>query len=186
MTRTELTRTAWVALAAGCLIASAAQPLLARKHKPKEATGNDPTSRLYQTLDQNQNGKLSLYLLADVYADPAHPGQDFQRVLYVVYNKDLYFGRFTIHVRSVSKLTPQQLSTYTPEEIFSYADSDSAVFEKIDPGPFGKTGDEYLVAANGRPVASAAITPDVQQEYDLLVTDYILPAVAKQGSAKAQ
>ena len=190
MTRMKIGRTAiLIVVAVASLIASGGTPAGAfpRKHKHKEsAPGNDPTSRLYQTLDESQGGKLNLYMLADVYTDPSHPGQQYQRILYVVYNKDLYFGRLTIHVRSVSKLTPEHLSTYTPEQVFNYAANDTAEFEKIDPGPFGKTGDLYLAATEGHPLAAAPITEDVQQQYDMLLTDYILPSVEKQANAKPQ
>ncbi|MGH9403629.1 MAG: hypothetical protein ACRD2P_16180 [Terriglobia bacterium] len=172
-----------------CLISYAAGPLqaLPRRHKSKEiASANDPTSRLYQMADQSLDGKFSFYLLANVYTDPSNPDSQYQRVLRVVYNKDLYFGRFAIHVRSVAKLTPQQLATYTPENIFNYATTDTAEFEKINPGSFGKTGDLYLAAADDHPLASAPITQDIQAEYEMLVTNYVLPAVEKQAAQTAQ
>ncbi|MGH9353587.1 MAG: hypothetical protein ACRD2G_15735 [Terriglobia bacterium] len=178
---------ALLVFAAVGLICYGAGPLqaLPRRHKAKEAvSANDPTARLYQMADQSLDGKFSFYLLADVYTDPSHPGSPYQRVLRVVYNKALYFGRFAIHVRSVAKLTPEQLATYTPKEIFDYADTDTAEFEKIDPGKFGKTGDLYLAAANGQPLASSPITPDVQAEYEMLVTNYVLPAVEKQAAQR--
>lgn len=156
-----------------------------RKHRPKQASlANDPTDRLYQLLDQSMDGKLDLYLLGDTYAAPLTPSDQYQRILRVVYNKDLYFGRFAIHVRSVAKMSPQQLSAYTPRQIYHYAANDTAEFEKISPGLFGKTGDLYLVASDDHPPASAPITRDVQQEYDALVTNYILPAVQKQAAGK--
>lgn len=164
-----------------------ALPLAAapRRHKNKDAVpANDVTSRVYQVADQSLQGKFSLYLLADLYPDPSNPGSQLQRVLRVVYDKDLYFGRFAIHVRSVGKLTPDQLSTYTPEEIFNYGNSDSAEFEKINPGRFGKTGDLYLAATNGEPLATAPVTPEVQAEYERLVTSYVLPAVEKLAGQK--
>ncbi|MGH9396569.1 MAG: hypothetical protein ACRD18_06935 [Terriglobia bacterium] len=155
-----------------------------RKHKKESGSANGPTARLYQILDQSMSGKLDIYLLADIYTDPSKPGQQFQRVLHVIYNKDLYFGRFTIHARSVSKLTSQQLSTYTPEQIFNYANQDTEEFEKINGGPFGQTGDLYLLATDDHPPSSSPITDDVQQEYDTLLTTYILPTVEKQAGAK--
>lgn len=155
-----------------------------RRHKREAASANGPTARLYQILDQSMGGKLDIYLLANIYTDPSKPGQEFQRVLHVLYNKDLYFGRFVIHSRSVSKLTQEQLTIYTPQQIFNFAERDSAKFEKINAGPFGQTGDLYLLATDDHPPSSAPITSDVQQEYDTLLSDYILPAVQKQVSAK--
>jgi hypothetical protein len=166
---------------------AALRPLRAipRKHKPKEASlANDPTDRLYQLLDQSMDGKLDLYLLGDTYTDPSSSGDQYQRILRVVYNKDLYFGRFTIHIRSVAKMSPVQLATYTPRQIYHYAANDTAEFEKITPGLFGKTGDLYLVASDDHPPASAPITRGVQQEYENLVVNYILPSVQKQAAAK--
>ncbi|HEV2419036.1 MAG TPA: hypothetical protein VGX94_14665 [Terriglobia bacterium] len=179
-----VTRALLVFTAVGLLCYAPPLRALPRKHKPKEAVAaNDPTSRLYQMADQSLNGKFSLYLLANIYTDPS-TGSQFQRVLRVTYDKTLYFGRFTIHVRSVSKLTPDQLATYTPEDIFNYGNADTAEFEKINPGSFGKTGDLYLAASNGQPLASAPIDSDVQSRYETLVTDYILPAVEKQAGQK--
>lgn len=176
-------------LAALVIAIISALPLSARprKHKDKdkgEAAANDVTSRLYQIADQSLEGKFSFYLLAGVYTDPAKPGVQYQRVLRVVYDKDLYFGRFAIHVRSVSKLTPDQLAAYTPEDIFNYGNADTAEFEKISPGRFGRTGDLYLASSNGGPLAAASITPEVQSEYEKLVTDYILPEVEKLAGQK--
>ncbi|MGH9450060.1 MAG: hypothetical protein ACRD11_05900 [Terriglobia bacterium] len=177
---------AWVIVIL-CLAACGASSLNAapRRHKKKESvSGNGPTARLYQLLDQSMDGKLDIYLIANIYPDPSKPGQQFQRVLHVVYNKNLYFGRFTIHCRSVSKLTPDQLSTYTPEQVFNFANADSEEFEKIKEGTFGQTGDLYLLASGDLPLSSSPITSEVQQEYDTLLTAYILPAVQKQIAAK--
>lgn len=178
---------AFIALLVLAGIGFVASPLQGspRRHKDKEAVpANDVTSRVYQIADQSLQGKFSLYLLADLYPDPANPGSQLQRVLRVVYDKDLYFGRFAIHVRSVGKLTPAQLSTYTPEEIFNYGNGDSAEYEKINPGRFGKTGDLFLASTGGGPLATAPITPEVQAEYERLVTTYVLPAVEKLAGQK--
>lgn len=174
------------AIAVACLAAIAAPTAQAspRRHKKDAASANGPTARLYRLLDQSMGGKLNIYLLADIYTDPSKPGQAFQRVLHVLYNKDLYFGRFVIHSRSVAKLTQEQLAIYTPEQVFNFAERDSAKFEKINAGPFGQTGDLYLMATDDHPPSSAPITNDVQQEYDMLLSDYILPAVQKQASTK--
>lgn len=176
-----------VAVALCCFAAAVAPGAWAfpRRHKKKEAASeNGPTAQLYRLLDNSMGGKLNIYILANVYSEPSKPAQEFQRVLHVLYNKDLYFGRFVIHSRSVSKLTQEQMVIYTPEQIFNYADRDSAKFEKINDGPFGQTGDLYLLATDDHPPASAPITDAVQQEYNMLLTDYIIPAVEKQVSAK--
>lgn len=158
---------------------------LPRRHKEKGGVpANDVTSHLYQIADQSLQGKFSFYLLAGTYPDPAKAGAQLQRVLRVVYDKDLYFGRFAIHIRTVSKLTPDQLIAYTPEEIFNYGNADTEEFEKINPGRFGRTGDLYLASSNGGPLATAPITPDVQSEYEKLVTDYVLPEVEKLAAGK--
>lgn len=169
-----------------CVMAGAAPSAQAspRRHRKDSSSANGPTARLYRMLDESMGGKLDVYLLANIYADPSKPGQEFQRVLHVLYNKDLYFGRFVIHSRSVSKLTQQQLTIYSPEQIFNFAERDSSKFEKINAGPFGQTGDLYLLATDDHPPSSAPITSDVEQEYDMLLSDYILPAVQKQASAK--
>jgi hypothetical protein len=150
-----------------------------RKHK-SAANPNDPTTRLFQILDTSYGGKLSnLYLLADLYSDSANPGEQYQRVLMVNYDKSLFFGRFTIDIRSVGKLTKSQLDSYTPKVVFSFGDRDTAKFEKINPGPFGEQGDLYLSATGGGPLQQSPISDDVRQEYDMLLTKYILPAVEK-------
>ncbi|MGH9434106.1 MAG: hypothetical protein ACRD3T_21465 [Terriglobia bacterium] len=155
-------------------------PLQAREKHKSQDNPNDPTSRLFQILDNSYGGKLSnLYLLADVYSDPANPANQYQRVLLVDYDKSRYFGRFRIFVRSVGKLTPTQLQSYTPQQIYDFGETDSAKFEKINPGPFGGNGDLYLQAVDNGPLQTAPVTDKVRQEYDLLLTKYILPAVEK-------
>jgi hypothetical protein len=160
-----------------------------KKKKPKNGavSPNDPTARLFTLLNNSLGGKLSgLYVLADVYTDPSAPGQQFQRVLRVTYDKDLYFGRFSIHARSVAKMTPEQLAMYSPEQVFNFGGQDGEVFEKINPGPFGsETGDLFL-SASGGPLRTASITDDITQEYDMLLTQYILPALQKQTAQKQQ
>lgn len=155
------------------------------KDKKDAVASNDPTAKLFKILDDSYGGKLDTYLLADIYSDPSDPSQQYQRILHVVYNKNLYFGRFTIHVRSVGKMDPEQLATYSPQSIFSFGGQDTQEFEKINPGPFGGTGDLFLEAQNGRPLSGSSITDDAQEEYEMLVTKYILPAVEKQAAAKS-
>jgi hypothetical protein len=155
-----------------------------KKDKKETVSANDATAKLYKLLDDSFGGKLDLYLLADIYSDPSNPGQEYQRVIRVVYNKDLFFGRFTIHVRSVGKMDPAQLATYSPQAVFNFGGRDTQEFEKINPGPFGTTGDLFLEAVDDRPLAASPITDDVQQEYEMLMTKYILPAVEKQAAGK--
>ncbi|HUY12486.1 MAG TPA: hypothetical protein VMX16_02495 [Terriglobia bacterium] len=165
--------------AAVLFLQMASQGQAKSKHR-SSSNPNDPTSRLFHTLDDSYGGKLTnLYLLADVYSDPASPGKQFQRVLLVDYDKSRFFGRFKIIVRSVGKLTPTQLQSYTPQQIYDFGETDSEKFEKINPGPFGGNGDLYLRATGNGPLQSAPIMDHVRQEYDMLVTTYILPAVEK-------
>ncbi|MDE3179039.1 MAG: hypothetical protein KGM47_05195 [Acidobacteriota bacterium] len=182
----QFRRVQWIGLVVACIAVSLTPVTTARafprKHKKASSEATGPTARLYSILDQSMGGRLDLYMLADIYTDSS--GQQYQRVLHVVYNKDLYFGRFTIHVRSVSKLTPGQLSTYTPEQIFNYANQDSAEFEKINGGPFGQKGDLYLFASGDHPPASSPITDDVREEYRTLLNTYIFPAVEKEVKGK--
>lgn len=140
---------------------------------------NDSTYRLFSLLDSSYAGKLAdFYLLADVYADSSQPGQTLQHVLAVNYDKGRFFGRLTIQVRGVSQLTPAQLSEYTPAEIYNFG-SDAEKFEKINPGPFGESGDVYFRAAGGHALAAVPITDEAKIEYESLLTRYILPALEK-------
>ncbi|MGH9446159.1 MAG: hypothetical protein ACRD3O_10575, partial [Terriglobia bacterium] len=158
-----------------------AVPRRRKKAKHSAVSANDPTARLFDLLNNSFEGKLSgLYVLAGIYSSSSNPAQQFQRVLRVTYDKDLYFGKFSIHARSVVKMTPQQLAIYSPEQIFNFGGQDGEVFEKINPGPFGsETGDLFLSAAGG-PLRTAPITDEITQEYNALVSQYILPAVQKQ------
>lgn len=159
-----------------------AVPCAWAKRKKESVSPDDPTYMLYQLLDNSFGGKLTdFYLLANIHADPQNPKIQLQRVLRVDYDKNRYFGRFRVYVRSVSKLTPAQLKTYNPKQIFQFAESDDAEFEKIDPGPLGETGDLYLKATGNGPLAPATITDAVRQEYELLITKYILPALKKKS-----
>lgn len=153
---------------------------LKKKSKTGRISSKDLTTQLYNTLDNSHGGKLDLYLLADIYSEPSQPGVQYQRVLHVTYDKSLYFGRFTIHMRSVGKLNSNQLIAYTPKQVFDFGNRDTQEFEKIDPGPFGATGDLYLLATDDNPLSAAPVTDEVRQRYDALLTDYILPAVQKE------
>ncbi len=167
-------------LATICLIAFVVSTGWSKKKKERAVSPDDPTYMLYQLLDTSYGGKLSnFYLLAGVYPDPEHPGTELQRVLRVDYDKGRFFGRFRIYVRSVGKLTPDQMKTYDVKQIYQFGESDEEEFEKIDPGPLGGTGDLYLKATSNGPLAPAPITDQVRQEYDTLITKYILPALKK-------
>ena len=157
---------------------------LKKKRKSEKFSSNDATGRLFNILNSSFGGKLEIYLLADIYADPAHPSVQYQRVLDVTYDESLYFGRFTIHVRSVGKMNPQQLIVYTPKQIFDFGNRDTQEFEKINPGPFGATGDLYLRATDDNPPSSAQITDEVRQQYETILNQYIMPAVQKEAAKK--
>ncbi len=141
---------------------------------------NDPSFRLFQLLDTSYGGKLAdFYILADIYKDPKNPDQELQRVLRVEYDKNRGFGKLNLHVRSVAKMEPEQLKTYTPKMVYEFGVADAEKFVKTDPGPFGKTGDLYLRATEDRPLASSPITDDLRRAYERLITGQLLPALQK-------
>jgi hypothetical protein len=151
--------------------------LFARK-KNTSVPANDPTAKLFKLLDTSYDGKLSdFYVLADVYQDPARPGE-WQHILRVDYDKSLYFGKLKIVVRSISKPTEAQLKTYTVKQMYDFG-SDSEEFEKIAAGPLGQTGDLYLRAEGNMPLASAPITADAKAAYEKYLTQYLIPALEK-------
>ncbi|MGA3324051.1 MAG: hypothetical protein ABSF45_06225 [Terriglobia bacterium] len=157
---------------------------LGAKEKPAQIGPNDPTVRLYTLLDSKYNGKLDDFcVLADVFNDPKNPGQAQQHVLRVDYGKDRAFGKLNIHVRTVAQLTPEQLKTYSPKQIYDFAETDSAKFTKTDPGPLGRPGDVYFEpAADGGALGEVSATPEVQAQYERFVTQYILPALEKKAA----
>jgi hypothetical protein len=154
------------------------------KHDKKSAVSpDDPTAKVFEILNNTYEGKLAdYYLVADVYADAAHPGQDFQHILRVQYDKSLFFGRFRIYVRGLAKPTPDQTKAYTVQQLYDFA-SDSQKFEKIEPGPFGQQGDLYLHSDGNMPLASTPVTPEAQATYEKLLTVYLIPALSKGKSA---
>lgn len=158
-------------------------PRLGAKDKTSQVNPNDPTVRLYSLLDSKYHGKLDDFvLLADVFNDPKIPGQPQQHVLRVDYSKDRAFGKLNIYVRTVAQPTPEQLKAYNPKQIYDFAETDSAKFTKTDAGPFGKPGDLYLELSPDRgAMATVAVTPEVQAEYERLVTQYLLPALEKKA-----
>lgn len=162
-----------------CAACSAGLALAHAREKAHSARADDPTVRLFQLLDNSYGGKLADFcVLAGTYSNPGQPSQTLRYVLQVNYDKSRFFGRFRISVRGVSQLTPEQLKEYTPEQIYGFG-SDVAKFEKIDPGPFGGTGDLYFRANAVGALAPAPVTADAIRQYDLFVSQYVLPALAK-------
>lgn len=157
---------------------------LSAKEKTPQISPDDPTLRLYSLLDSKFNGKLDGFVvLADVVNDPKISPQPQQRVLSVDYNKDHAFGKLNIRVRSVGQLTPDQMKTYTPKQIFDFGETDAEKFTKTDPGPFGRPGDVFFEpAADGGAMGSVNATPEVQAEYERFLTQYLIPALEKKAA----
>lgn len=170
-----------VAIVATVIMFAVAVPSVwAKKKKTRSSNPDDPTYKVYQILDDSYGGKLTdYYLLADLYADPQDPSNQLQHVIQVDYDKSRFFGRFRIYVRSVGKLTPDQLTTYNVKQIYDFGEADESEFEKINPGPLGETGDLYLKATANGPLAPAPVTDQASDEYDMLMTKYLLPALQK-------
>ena len=166
---------------AACLAGISLPSLVAKDdNKTPPVDPNDPTLRLFQVADSTRGGKLdNFYVVADVYKDPASPGEESQHVLKVEYDKARLFGKLQIVVRSVGKIHPDQMKAYTPKEFFEFGLADQAKFMKSEAGPFGEPGDIYLVAKANRPLHSVPITDEVRKEYESLVTKYLIPAVEK-------
>ena len=140
---------------------------------------NDPTLKFFQTADDTRGGKVTdLYLVADVYKDPAIPNEESQHILKVEYDKTKLFGKLQIVVRSVGKIHQDQMKAYTPKEFFEFGLSDQAKYMKSEAGPFGKPGDMYLMADANRPLHSVPITDEIRKKYEDFVMGYLLPAVA--------
>jgi hypothetical protein len=165
----------------GVVLALLAVGRLAAKDKTPPVGPDDPTLRLYNLLDSKYNGKLEGFcVLADTFSDPKNPGQTQQHVLRVQYSKDRSFGKLLIYVRTVGQLSPEQLKSYNPAQIYDFGETDAAKFTKTDPGSFGRSGDVYFQpTSEGGPLATASVTPDVETQYEHFVTQYILPALEK-------
>jgi hypothetical protein len=150
------------------------------KEKTPAVSPDDLTLRLFQLLDTSYGGKLSdFYLIGDVYKDPKIPDKELQHVFKAEYEKDRAFGKFRLYVRSLDRLTPGQLKDYTPKQIYEFGELDVEKFTKTDPGPFGKTGDIYLLATPDGPLATAPVTDEVRKEYETYISLWLLPALAK-------
>ena len=148
------------------------------KNATKALDPNDVTLRLFHLLDDSYGGKFDDYLLADLYTDAAS-GQEYRHVVHVDYDKNRAFGRLSLYIRGVAKMTPEQLAVYTPKEIFDFAEVDLEKFIKTDPGPFGGTGDLYLHSVNGGPLVQGAANQDVEKRYTDILTQYVIPALEK-------
>lgn len=153
----------------------------AAKEKVTPVSPDDPTLRLYQLLDTQYGGKLDdLCIIADVFKDPKKADHELQHILKVDYEKNRVFGKLRIYVRTIDKLTPDQLKTYTPKQIYDYAESDSEKFSKTDPGSFGRTGDNYFrPVSEGGPLGTAPITDEARSAYERYLTSFVLPALQK-------
>ncbi len=174
-------RISWMTLVVTLIVLVLGGAQLTAKDKTPQVGPNDPTVRLYGVLDSKYNGALEDYcVLGAVVDDPKNPGQKQQNVVRVEYKKDRPFGKLRIYLRSVAQLSPAQLKTYTPKQIYDFAETDSAKFTKTDPGPFGRPGDVYFeLAPDGGALATVNITPEVQAHYERLVTDFLLPSLEK-------
>ncbi|HEV2175693.1 MAG TPA: hypothetical protein VGW33_00590 [Terriglobia bacterium] len=175
----------WRASAATFAAAMAAVMALAvgghAKHKNETPVDpNDSTYRLFQLLDDSHEGKLDDFcVLADDYPDPDHPNQTYQHVLRADYDKNRAFGKLTLYVRAVSKMTPDQLAMYTPKQAFDFGETDLEKYVKTNPGPLGIEGDLYLRSGTDTPLESVPITDDIRKKYDDFVNLYLLPALQK-------
>jgi hypothetical protein len=168
------------------LAAAGIRTVTAAKNKPVLLDPNDATVRLFQILDDTHGGKLSdLYILGEVYKDKnsSKPDQELQHVMMVEYDKNRAFGKLTIHVRTMDKLGPQQLKTYTAKQIYDFGEYDSEKFLKSVPGPFGQPGDVYLRTVGDGPLTDTPITDEIRQAYDKYVNQYIIPSLQKKPDA---
>ncbi len=156
------------------------------KRRPDAPALNTATSHLFQLIDSGYNGKLDdFYVLADTYKDPKSPAQEYIHILRVSYDKARAFGKLAIYVRSVGKLDPQQLQTYTAKQIYEFGETDMEKFVKSSDADFGSAGDLYLKASDSGVLASASVTDEARREYDALIAQYLVPALEK-NSANAR
>jgi hypothetical protein len=159
-----------------------AQRRVGAREKTSPVDPNDVTARVFQILDDSHDGKMTdFYLLADIYKDKesSNPDEELQHVLHLDYDKDRNFGKLNLHVRSLTKLAPEQLKTYTPKQIFDFGDEDTEKFVKSDPGQLGRTGDMYLRATADHPLRDTPISDEARKAYDFYLTQYVIPALQK-------
>lgn len=161
-------------------LASSEPNILLAREKQSAVDPNDVTLRLYQLLDDSHDGKLAdFYVLADTFKDKDSKGEELQHVLRVDYDKNRSFGRLNLHVRSLAQLTPEQLKTYSPKQIYDFGAEDTEKFVKSDPGQLGRTGDVYLRATADRPPSTSPVTEEARKEYEFYLSQYVLPALLK-------
>ena len=166
-------RRATLFIVLGAILAALPGASAREKYEPDQAT-----IQLFQILNSSFGGKVDHFcLLADLYTDSS--GQQYRRVLRVDYDKSRAFGRLNLYVRSVGKMTPDQLATYTPAQIYDFGESDQAKFVKTDTLSFGAPGDLDLAAQDDGPLHSAPITDEVRKHYSDLITQYVIPALQK-------
>jgi hypothetical protein len=145
--------------------------------KEKGVDPNDPTLRLYDLLNTTRDGKLpDFFVLADIYTEQ---GKEFQRVVRAEYDKSRAFGKLRIYVRSVAKMAPEQMQSYTAKQVYDFGETDMEKFVKTDPGEFGKQGDIYLRGDADSPLATTPITDAARKSYEILVVQYLLPTLEK-------
>jgi hypothetical protein len=155
-----------------------ASPALLSASSHNKADENDVTGKLFQLLDSQHSGKLDdIYVLADTYTDSS--GDQYRHVLRVDYDKSRSFGRLAIYLRSVGKMTPEQLAAYTPEQIYGFGEVDLAKFVKTEPGPFGEKGDLYLESSDDQPLHTTPVNAEAKKKYEDYVTQYVIPALQK-------
>lgn len=144
----------------------------------KKYDDNDVTYRLFQLLDNAHNGDLDdLYLIADTYTDAS--GETCRHVLRIGYEKNKTFGRLAIYVRSVGKISADQASTYTPEQIYDFGEVDLQKFVKTDPGPFGQRGDLYLESSDDQALHTMPVTDTARKQYENYLSQWVIPALQK-------
>ena len=168
----------------GVLAVSGTQRLASARERNSQFDPNDVTARLFQLLDDSHDGKLAdFYVLADLYKDKdkdsSTPNEELQHVLRVDYDKERNFGKLSLHVRTLTKLAPDQLKTYTPKQIYDFGDEDTEKFVKSDAGELGRRGDMYLRATANRPPADTPISDEVRKAYEFYLTQYVIPALQK-------
>jgi hypothetical protein len=152
---------------------------LQAKDKKNEVDPNDCTCRLYQFLDESRAGKVDeFYALGDLYQDPKS-GEEFRHVFKVEYDKSKAFGKLKIYARAVGKMSAQQLSTYTPQQIYDFGETDLEKFVKTDCGQYGKPGDLYLQPNEDGALSTAPINDEARKRYDGFLCQYVLPALEK-------
>jgi hypothetical protein len=164
----------------GAALLGATAGVTSAKEKVAVIDANDPTYRLFQLLDSSRAGKLTgFYLIADVYKNPSDPNEELQHILRAEYDKDRGYAKLSLYVRSVGKIAPEQMKTYTAKDFYEFGLVDQEKYMKTEPGVFGRPGDIFLRAEGDRPLATAPITDEVRKAYEFYLTQHLLPALQK-------